>query len=79
MAENVYVGSQGHICYCGTNYTSTNGLYTREEKSKLRWSLGAWEIPCVSVTCLYKMGRNAISTSNRNQECHHLTFLSTYS
>ena len=37
--------------------------YTREGKFKLRSSLDVWEIPCVSVTSHYKMGRNAINTS----------------
>ena len=37
----------------------------------------AWEIPCVSVTSLYKMGRNAINTSNKYQELHSVETPST--
>ena len=77
LAANLSVYSQGHDGQYGTNYISIRGSYIREGKSKLRWSLDAWEIPCVFVTSRYTMVRNAINTSDRYQECHYLTCLST--
>ena len=77
MAANLRVHSQGHVGHYGTIYISIPGSYTCEGKSNLRWSLDVWEIPCVFVTSLYTMVRNAINTRDIYKECHYSTCLST--